>query len=67
VAKARSYFEKAAQLDSAFQLNLGRLYRMAGDNARARASYEAFLRANASRPEYREVVPRVQQELSDLK
>jgi arylsulfatase A-like enzyme/Flp pilus assembly protein TadD len=66
-AKARSYFEKAAQLDSAFQLNLGRLYRMSGDNARARASYEAFLRANASRPEYREVIPGVQRELSTLK
>ena len=64
--KAREYFERAAHLDSAFQLNLGRLHRMAGDNVRARASFEAFLRGNASRPEYRGIVPGVKQELSAL-
>lgn len=66
IAKAREYFEKAARLDSTFQLNLGRLYKMSGENALARASYETFLRENASRPEYRTVVPGVKQELSTL-
>ena len=61
---ARGYFEKAAQLDPAYHLNLARLYKMAGDNARAKASFEAFLAAKGSSPEYRAVVPQVRQELA---
>jgi tetratricopeptide (TPR) repeat protein len=63
-AGARGYFEKAAQLDPAYQLNLARLYKMAGENARAKASFEAFLAAKGSSPEYRAVVPQVRQELA---
>ena len=62
--EARGYFEKAAQLDSTYQLNLGRLYKTMGDKPRARASFEAFLAARSSRPEYRQLIPMVKQELA---
>ena len=65
-AKAREYFEKAAQLDPTYQLNLGRLYKMAGDNARARAAFEAFLAARGDSPEYRPMIPQVRKELAAI-
>ena len=64
---AREYFEKAAQLDAAYQLNLGRLYRQQGDKARARACLEAFLAAKAADPEYAQMIPQVRQELESLR
>jgi choline-sulfatase len=66
VAGAQGYFEKAARLDPTYQLNLGRFYKMAGDNARARAAFEAFLTARSSSPEYRQVVPQVRKELESI-
>jgi Tfp pilus assembly protein PilF len=64
VAAARGYFEKAAQLDPKYQLNLGRLYKMAGDNTRARACFQAFLAAKSADAEYRSLIPQVQKELA---
>jgi arylsulfatase A-like enzyme/Tfp pilus assembly protein PilF len=63
VAAAQGYFEKAARLDPTYQLNLARFYKMSGDNARARAAFEAFLAARSSSPEYRQIIPQVQKEL----
>jgi choline-sulfatase len=63
---AREYFEKAARLDPAYQLNLARLYRMQGDTARARAAFAAFLAGPALRPEYRDVIPQIKRELAAL-
>jgi arylsulfatase A-like enzyme/Flp pilus assembly protein TadD len=63
---ARGYFEKAAQLDAAYQLNLGRLYKAQGDSARARASFEAFLAAKESSPEYAAMIPQVKKELASV-
>ena len=63
---AQGYFEKAARLDPTYQLNLGRFYKMAGDNARARAAFEAFLAARSSSPEYRQMVPQVRKELETI-
>ena len=65
-AKALSYFERAAKLDPSYQLNLGRLYKMIGDNVRARAAFESFLAAAASRPEYRQLIPQVRNELAAI-
>ena len=67
VAAAQGYFEKAARLDPTYQLNLGRFYKMAGDNARARAAFEAFLTARSSSPEYRQVIPQVRKELESVR
>ena len=67
VAAAQSYFEKAARLDPTYQLNLGRFYKMAGDNARARAAFEAFLTARSTSPEYRQVIPQVRKELESVR
>ncbi len=61
---AQRYFEKAAQLDASYHLNLARLYKMAGENAKARASFEAFLAARSSSPEYQRIIPQVRQELA---
>jgi len=66
VAAAQGYFEKAARLDATYQLNLGRFYKMAGDNARARTAFEAFLAARSSNVEYREVIPQVRKELESV-
>jgi tetratricopeptide (TPR) repeat protein len=66
VVAARGYFEKAAQLDPTYQLNLGRFYKMAGDNQRARAAFEAFLLARSSSSEFRQVIPEVKKELAEL-
>src|SRR5215469_253369 len=64
VASAQGYFEKAARLDPTYQLNLGRFYRMAGDNVRARAAFEAFLAARSSNAEYQKIIPEVRKELA---
>jgi len=64
IAKAREHFEKAARLDAAYQLNLGRLYRMAGEGDKARHAYEAFLAAADNRPEYRELAREARKELA---
>jgi len=65
---ARGYFEKAVELDPDLveaQLNLGLLYKMAGDRARARTCFEAFL-AKASPAQYRQIIPKVREELGAL-
>jgi arylsulfatase A-like enzyme/Flp pilus assembly protein TadD len=66
VAAAQGYFEKAAHLDPTYQLNLGRFYKMAGDNARARTAFEAFLAARSTSREYRQVIPQVRKELESV-
>ncbi len=66
---ARGYFEKAVEDDPDLadaQLNLGLLYKMAGDRGKARRCLEAFL-AKASGKEYREVIPKVKAELAELR
>jgi choline-sulfatase len=65
-AAALGHFQKAAQIDPAFQLNLARLYKMQGDNARARVAFEAFLAAKGDSPEYRQMIPQVRRELSAI-
>jgi len=67
LTRARGYFEKAAQLDATYQLNLGRLYKMLGENERARASFEAFLAARGASAEYRQLVPEVKRELANIR
>ncbi len=65
---ARVHFEKAVQLDPSFleaQLNLGRTYKLLGDQPRARACFEAFL-AKASRAEYGHIIPRIEAELAQM-
>jgi choline-sulfatase len=66
VAAAQGYFEKAARLDPTYQLNLGRFYKMAGDNVRARAAFEAFLAARSSNEEYRRMIPEIRKELAAI-
>jgi hypothetical protein len=53
-------------MDPKFQVNLGRLYKMTGDNARARACFEAFLASHGTGEEYRRMVPQVKEELARL-
>lgn len=65
---ARGHFEKAVQLDPNLfeaQLNLGRLYKMTGDSARARKCFETFL-AKAPLAEYRDIIPKVKAELASM-
>ncbi|MFN0193532.1 MAG: tetratricopeptide repeat protein, partial [Aestuariivirga sp.] len=65
---ARIHFEKSVQLDPNFleaQLNLGRTYKLLGDQPRARACFEAFL-AKASRAEYGHIIPRIEAELAQM-
>jgi tetratricopeptide (TPR) repeat protein len=65
---ARGYFERAVALDPDLveaHVNLGLIYEMAGDRARARSSFEAFL-AKASPTQYAQIIPRVRQELATL-
>ena len=67
-ATARGYFEKAVALDADLveaQLNLGIIYKDAGDAARARACFQAFL-AKASPAQYRDVIPKVREELAAM-
>ena len=66
VAAAQGYFEKAARLDPTYQLNLGRFYKMAGDNARARAAFEAFLATRSENAEYRPMIPQIRKELAEI-
>ena len=66
-AAARGYFEKAAQLDPTYHLNLARIYKLAGENGKARVSFEAFLAAKGSAPDYQAVIPQVRRELESVK
>jgi tetratricopeptide (TPR) repeat protein len=66
---ARGHFEKAVQLDPNLlegYLNLGRIYRLQGADARARQCFEAFL-AKASPAEYGGVIPRIRAELESMR
>jgi len=66
LATARIHFEKAAQLDPNLleaQLNLGRIYKIMGDNQRARRCFETFL-ARASPGEYGHLIPKIRAELA---
>jgi choline-sulfatase len=68
LTSARGHFQKAVDLDPGLleaQLNLGRIYKMMGANARARACFEAFL-ARASPAEYAEIIPKVKAELAAM-
>jgi tetratricopeptide (TPR) repeat protein len=68
-AAARTHFERAVALDPdlvAAQLNLGLIYKMAGDIPRARACFEAFL-AKAPRAQYATIIPQVREELQALR
>jgi tetratricopeptide (TPR) repeat protein len=65
---ARDHFKRAVELDPGLleaQLNLGRIYKMTGANARARECFEAFL-ARASPAEYGDVIPRIKAELAAM-
>ena len=65
---ARAHFEKAVELDPDLveaYLNLGLLYQMAGENARARSSFEKFL-AKASPRQYGAEIPKVRAALAEL-
>lgn len=65
---ARGYFEKAVEYDPDLlegQLNLGRIYKMIGANARARACFEVFL-AKATPAEYGHIIPKIKAELAQL-
>ncbi len=65
---ARGYFEKAVELDpdlAEAHLNLGLLYKLAGDRDRARTSFEQFL-AKASPQQYKDVIPKVREELTRM-
>lgn len=67
-AAARGQFENAVRLDPDLveaQLNLGLIYRMAGETSRARSCFETFL-AKASPSRYGDVIPKVRQELSAM-
>ncbi len=69
VNAARGYFERAVQIDPDLveaYMNLGLIYEMAGDRARARSSFETFL-AKASPAQYGQIIPRVRQELASLR
>lgn len=68
LAAARTHFESAVALDPDMveaQLNLGLIYKMAGDLPRARACFQAFL-AKASRAQYGQIIPKVKEELAAM-
>jgi arylsulfatase A-like enzyme/Tfp pilus assembly protein PilF len=68
MAAARGWFEKAVRRDPDLleaRLNLGRAYKILGDNAKARASFEAFL-AKASPAEYGPIIARLKAELAEM-
>ncbi len=65
---ARTHFEKAVELDPDLveaYLNLGLLYQMAGDSARARSSFEQFL-SKAPPRQYKDQIPKVRAALAEL-
>jgi arylsulfatase A-like enzyme/Flp pilus assembly protein TadD len=65
---AQTQFEQAVKLNPDLveaQMNLGLIYEMAGDRARARQCFEAFL-AKASPVQYASIIPKVRQELATL-
>jgi choline-sulfatase len=65
---AKVQFEHAVQLNPDMveaQMNLGLIYEMAGDRARARQCFEAFL-AKAPGTQYASIIPKVKQELATL-
>jgi choline-sulfatase len=69
LAAARGYFEKAVQLDPDLleaRLNLGRIYKIMGLNALARASFEAFL-AKASPAQYGPIISQLKEELAGMR
>ena len=66
---ARQNFERAVALDPDLpeaQLNLGLLYKMAGDLPRARACFETFI-AKAPRGRYAKIIPQVKDELAAMR
>lgn len=68
-AAARENFERAIALDPDLmeaQLNLGLIYKMAGDLPRAKACFETFV-AKAPRARYAKIIPQVKQELEALR
>jgi tetratricopeptide (TPR) repeat protein len=69
VAGARGNFEKAVQRDPDLleaRLNLGRAYKILGDNARARACFEAFL-AKAPPAQYSQIIAGLREELATMR
>jgi len=69
VAAARGYFEKAVHRNPDLleaRLNLGRAYKILGDNAKARACFEAFL-AKAPPAQYGEIIERLKEELGTMR
>jgi choline-sulfatase len=68
-AAARANFERAVALDLNLleaQLNLGLLYKMAGDIPRAKVCFETFV-AKAPRARYAKIIPQVKEELESMK
>jgi len=68
-AAARVNFERAIALDPDLmeaQLNLGLIYKMAGDLPRARVCFETFV-AKAPRARYAKIIPQVKQELDAMR
>jgi choline-sulfatase len=69
LARARTHFARAVELDPNLleaQLNLGRIYKIAGENQKARECFEAFL-ARANPVEYRELIPRIRAEVEGMR
>ena len=69
VPKARGFFEQAVHFDPDLleaQLNLGRIYKIMGDNEHARACFDAFL-AKASPAEYGAVIAKIREELAAMR
>jgi len=65
---ARGYFEKAAQFDPDLleaKLNLGRIHKINGDTAKARACFEEFL-AKAPAAEYGPIIAKLKEELAAM-
>jgi len=68
-AAARVNFERAIALDPDLmeaQLNLGLIYKMAGDLPRARVCFETFV-AKAPRARYAKIIPQVKRELDAMR
>ena len=68
-ATARSNFEHAVLLDPNLveaQLNLGLIYKMAGDIPHAKLCFQTFL-AGASTAQYKKIIPQVREELAAMR